>query len=223
LVDRKGYDWINYNKAAGAAGDFRGIPNLVHPENGGYFHPGRNNVTSSVLSQGPLKVTIFSKSADDAWQTLWEIFPDYARLTVLKAGGNYWFLYEGTPGGELEPESDFLVRSDGTDGLLSSTWQADMSTPEWIFFGDPVLVRSLYFVHHEDDNLVDSYYPMNEAMTVFGFGRSGAARYLKAVPSHFTIGFADGTSYSTVESALNNAYAPLQINVGSVEKQSSEH
>ncbi|MFN2124678.1 MAG: hypothetical protein ACK2UP_14360 [Candidatus Promineifilaceae bacterium] len=220
LIDGKGNDWINYNKAAGAAGDFRGIPNLVHPENGGYFHPGRDNVTSSVISQGPLKLTFRSTSVDGAWQTQWEIFPNYARMTVLKAGGKYWFLYEGTPGGELELDSDFYVVSDGTSGLLSSSWQADLSAPEWAYFSDPNAVRSLFLVHHEDDSLLDSYYPMDEAMTVFGFGRSGAARYLTAVPSQFTLGIANGNSSRTVEGALYNAYAPLGISVGPVEEKS---
>ncbi|MEJ2753727.1 MAG: hypothetical protein P8169_13785 [Chloroflexota bacterium] len=61
---------------------------------------------------------------------------------------------------------------------------------------------------------------MDEAMTVFGFGRSGAARYLTAVPSQFTLGIANGTSSRTVEGAQYNAYAPLSISVGTVEEKS---
>jgi hypothetical protein len=167
-----------------------------------------------------LKLTFRSTSVDGAWQTQWEIFPNYARMTVLKAGGKYWFLYEGTPGGELELDSDYYVLSEGTSGPLSSSWKADLSAPEWVYFSDPTVVRSLFLVHHEDDSLLDSYYPMDGAMTVFGFGRSGVARYLTAVPSHFTFGFANGTSAMTVEGVLYNAYAPLDILVGTVEVKS---
>ena len=170
LVDKDGNDWINHSDAAGSAGEYRGIPNLVYPDDGGYFHPRQTGVVSTVLTEGPLKVKIHSSTADNAWETLWEIYPNYAQLTVLKAATNYWFLYEGTLGGSLEVVSDFIIRSDGTQSLASETWTADIVGDEWLFFGDPTLNRSLYFVHHEADELVDSYYPMNNEMTVFGFG-----------------------------------------------------
>ncbi len=219
LVDNGGNDWISHNSSTGSAGDFRGIPNLVHPNDGGYFHPGRSGIVSSILAQGPLKATIHSRTADSNWELMWEIFPNYARMTVLAADANYWFLYEGTPGGLLETGSDFVVRSDGTPTAASESWSGDIASPEWLFFGDPAANRSLYFVQHEDDANVDSYYPMNDEMTVFGFGRDGNSRYLTEVPSQFTFGFAELTSASGVASALNGAYQPLSLSLGSVEMQ----
>lgn len=221
LIEKAGNDWISYSAAPGAKGDFRGIPNMVHPDDGGYFHPGRSGVISSAVSAGPLKATILSRTIDGNWETMWEIFPDYARLTVLKAAAKYWFLYEGTPGGLLEVESDYVVRSDGRQTTLDTPWKEDLAAPEWLYFSDPTIGRSLYLVHHEDDALIDSYEAMNEAMTVFGFGRDSGARYLTQTPAHFTLGFVDGTGFSAVESALNNAYKPLNIYVGTAEQQSA--
>ena len=218
LLDKNGNDWISYSTAVGSAGDFRGIPNMVFPSDGGYFHPGRTGVVSSLLSKGPLKVVIQSQTADKAWQTLWEIYPDYARLKVLKAATNYWFLYEGTPGGVLEVGSDFIVRPDGTQTLAGNSWKGDLS-PEWLFFSDPVVNRSLFFAHHEDDNIVDSYFPMNSEMTVFGFGRDGTSRLLSQVPSHFTLGFEDGVGLAATRSAIQAAYKDVSITVGLPESQ----
>ena len=103
LLDHAGNDWISYRPAGGSAGNYRGIPNLVYPE--GHFHPGNNSCSSSVTRVGPLKISIYSESQDTRWACAWDFFPGYARLTVLRTNGPYWFLYEGTPGGKLEPAS----------------------------------------------------------------------------------------------------------------------
>lgn len=52
LEDKDGIDWIDWNDSNGAAGNFRGIPNMVHPSSGGYFHPGRTTSSSQIVSQG---------------------------------------------------------------------------------------------------------------------------------------------------------------------------
>ncbi len=220
LVDSAGNDWINHNSSAGSAGDFRGIPNLVHPNDGGYFHPGRSGVVSSVLAQGALKATIHSRTTDNSWEVLWEIFPDHARMTVLKAATNYWFLYEGTPGGTLDLGSDFMVRSDGTQTLVDEAWTGDIDAPEWIFFGDGTASRSLYFVKHDDDALVDSYYEKDQLMTVFGFGRDGNTRALTQTPSQFTLGFSEQTGAAAVEPTIDSAYQQLVTALGALEEQS---
>ena len=195
LLDREGNDWISHSDEDGAAGDFRGIPNLVHPDDGGYFHPGRDTSTSEILQQGPLKATFVSSSVDGAWETVWEIYPAFARLTVMKAAGAYWFLYEGTPGGVLEPGSDFVVRSNGATTLAAESWSGDISGGEWAYFSDPNAGRSLYFINQVDDAIVDSYYAMNGLMTVFGFGRDGNNRFLTATPQQFMMGFAEDTDW----------------------------
>ena len=93
LLEAGANDWINHSSAAGSAGDFRGIPNLVYPADGGYFHPGRDTATTSIVAQGPLKATFESTADGGAWRVRWAIYPAYATLTVEQAAGNYWFLY----------------------------------------------------------------------------------------------------------------------------------
>ena len=214
LLDNNANDWINHSDSTGSAGDFRGIPNLAHPDDGGHFHPGRDTVISSIVNEGPLKATITSSTADNAWETMWEIYPTFARLTVLNAATNYWFLYEGTPGGLLEPASDFIVRSNGTQTLASAAWNGDLTGGEWLYFSDPNVNRSLFFAHHTDDALVDSYYPMNGEMTVFGFGRQNANRFLTETPNQFTMGFVDGTAVANVGPVVQAAYQPLAALLG---------
>ena len=114
------------------------------------FHPGRNNVATTVLADGPLKATFRSISNGGAWEVRWDIFPDYARMTLVKRGeSNFWWLYEGTPGGELELGQDRLTRSNGDSILASGTWSSDIPGDEWIFVTDPDVGRSLYLAHHQ--------------------------------------------------------------------------
>jgi len=54
LVDPDGRDWISYRSQGGSDGQYRGIPNLIHPEGG--FHPGstkRNPLHPRPLLPGP--------------------------------------------------------------------------------------------------------------------------------------------------------------------------
>lgn len=221
LDDANGNDWIDWNSSAGGAGDFRGIPNMVHPADGGYFHPGRNLVSSTVLYTGPLKATFKSTSNGGGdWEVMWEIFPDYARMTVLKkaSGKNYWFLYEGTPGGVLEGNKDFVVRSSGQQNNAGASWTGDLNGEEWVFIADPSVGRSIYLAHHTEDNVVDSYKPDNNVlMTILGFGRDNNSRNLSAVPKQFTVGLVDSTTLNGVQPVVRNAYKPLGVSLGAAE------
>lgn len=163
LDDGSGNDWLGYRPGGGAAGDYRGIPNLVYPE--GYFHPGGTGCTTRVAADGPLRVVLESECGDGAWATRWEVFRGYARLTVLRAAHPYWFLYEGTPGGTLEEDTDFYVLSDGSRFGAGEPWDADLPEPEWLYFGDPAVERVLWLAHETDDDHPDAYYPMEGAMT----------------------------------------------------------
>lgn len=225
LEDKDGKDWLSYNPGegpvskSGSGGKYRGLPNMVHPE--GNFHPGNDQCTSRLLASGPVKATIASESKDGKWACRWDIFPSYARLTVLKADHPYWFLYEGTPGGKLDEDSDYCVRSDGTRTPASARWNGDLSargeTAEWLYFGDGALGRVLYLVHEEDDSEIDSYWPMNHEMTVFGFGRKDLNKYTKQVPAHFIVGFCESTEFETVSKAVASACRPISVTVGEPE------
>lgn len=213
LVDVGGNDWISYNTAVGSKGEHRGIPNLPN-----YFHPGKTGIISTLISAGPLKATIQSVVLDEnmveSRVVQWQIYPEHAVMTILKAPGAYWFLYEGTPGGSLEVNSDFIVRSDGTNTKTFVKWDGPITGGEWLYFSDPLKQRSLYFAHHEQDTLVDSYWAMNKEMTVFGFGREGIIPLMNQIPASFTMGFADQTDYEQLQGTINAAYRDLAVTVG---------
>ena len=225
MIDLDGNDWINYNSKPGTGGTFRGIPNPVHPTDGGYFHPGTTTASSNIVNTGPLKVTVFSSADNNNWETVWEFFPGYARNSMLTANSTYYFQYEGVPGGTFEPTSDFITWSDGTTSLLQDSRNVDITNEEWLYFADPTVGRSLYLSHHEEDNFVDGYFPYNDGvypddlMTVFGFGREGGTRYLNTTPNRFTIGFAEHTSYAAMAPIVRGAYFDLLVTPGTAEVQ----
>jgi hypothetical protein len=217
IEDEDGNDWLGYRPGGGPGGEYRGIPNMGHPE--GYCHPGSTVSDSKIISNGPLKVSIFSRSNDGQMECVWDIFPTYARLTLLEMRKPYWFLYEGTPGGELDEGSDYCIRFDTQKGDKTSAklkWDGDISVPgqsgEWLCFGDGN--RVIYLVHHEDDEETDSYWPMQGKMTVFGFGRKGLKKFMQMVPAHFTVGLCEYTSYSELKKVVSSAYSPMVVEVG---------
>lgn len=209
LLDREGNDWLSYRPYGGSDGKYRGIPNLAHPEN--HFHPGGAGCRSRVVDSGPLKITIASESDDSKWACRWEVYATHARLTVLKVDHPYWFLYEGTPGGALDEAADYCVTSDSTRRPLSQPWQAALPHPEWIYFGASNADRVLYLAHHESDQYIDSYWPMEGNMTVFGFGRDGLTKFMTETPARFTIGFAESSDFYAVREIIGAVTQPLSI------------
>jgi hypothetical protein len=217
IEDKDGNDWLGYRPGGGPAGQYRGIPNMGHPD--GYCHPGNTVSNSKIISDGPIKVGIYSWSDDGKMECIWDVFPTYARLTVLKMRKPYWFLYEGTPGGELDEDSDYCIIPNTPNGkrtLAKMKWDGDISVPghsgEWLCFGDGN--RAIYLIHHEDDEAIDSYWPMQGQMTVFGFGRKGLHKFMEIEPAHFTIGLCKYSSFAELNKIVNSAYSPMVIEVG---------
>ena len=224
--DPVGKDWINYSSAPESAGNFRGIPNMVFTAGGGYFHPGRQVATTTVVNQGPLRATFRSKITGQEWQTLWSIYPTYATMTVEKAADSYWFLYEGTPGGKLDLGSDFVMRSSNTSTLASESWESDLVGEEWAFFADPVEGRALFMAQDVSDAAVDSYRYQNDdpgnedaAMTVFGFGRklTTTNSYLTGTSRKLIFGLLVGTGFGPNQTAILSAVKPLAVSLGTAE------
>jgi hypothetical protein len=220
IEDKDGNDWLGYRPGGGPAGEYRGIPNMGYPE--GYCHPGKTVSNSKIISRGPIKVSIFSWSNDGKMKCIWDIFPTYARLTVLKMRKPYWFLYEGTPGGKLDEDSDYCIRPNALNGNripAKVKWDGDISVQgqsgEWLCFGDDN--RAIYLIHHEDDEAIDSYWPMQGQMTVFGFGRKGLHKFMEIVPAHFTVGLCEYSSFEELSRIVNSAYCPMVIEVGNPE------
>ena len=225
LDDADGNDWINYNKTvSGNGGTFRGIPNAVSPNNGGHFHPGSKNMVTTLVNQGPLKVTlhVIEKKAPvsrDKWEGQFEIYPNYTVFTMLTAPYAYWVLYEGTPGGQLQTNSDFVVRNDGTQTLTSVAWEGDLEPEEWAYFVDPVVERAIYFASHTNDDKTDSYAQQGNLMTKLGFGRKAAAYLLDpaVLPREFTFALMEETVFDNAKPVIYNAYKPLTATVGAAE------
>jgi hypothetical protein len=215
LIDDEGLDWVSYRPGGGSAGEYRGIPNMGHPE--GYCHPGKAVSHSQIVAEGPLCARIESASNDGVMRCQWDIFPAYARLTVLQMRTPYWFLYEGTPGGnpggQLDEAGGYCVRSDGTRTALLERWEGPLPAPEWVYFGASNVEHVLYLVHHEADAEIDSYWPMEHNMTVFGFGRLGLEKFMRQVPAHFTVGFAEDGALERAQEVIDSAFRPLRMDI----------
>lgn len=245
IIDRDGNDWISYYPTRGSksAGEYRGIPNL-----GAVFHPGyiknytsgsgntrqsKQGSTSTIIDQGPLKLSIRSVSSNGDWEAIWDVYPTHATMTLLRVGGPYWFLYEGTPGGNLNNtgnNQDTMVRATGTlTGVrtdLSETWDTTLPASSWVYFDDAWADQSLYLVHHSTDSRRDSYYPQqnadrvmpsnstdNGAMTVFGFGRRlmDSTVRMTNTPTQLTVGLVDQASIETTATIINAAYRDISV------------
>ena len=221
IIDDDGNDWINYHPTGGTAGNYRGIPNLVSPGNGGHFHPGATTSNTTLVHEGPLKATIKSTTTDGLWEVQWEFFPQFARMTVLRAETSYWFLYEGTPGG-LFDVNDFVTRSNGVETGYLKRWKADLPAQEWAYLSDTIVDRSIFFAHHEDDVFIDSYRQLHELMTVFGFGRDGNASLLQSQNNQFTIGLTDTTDFTNTSLAIESAYKDISIFINGSDQYDDE-
>ncbi|MEZ4620975.1 MAG: InlB B-repeat-containing protein [Caldilineaceae bacterium] len=143
--------------------------------------------------------------------------PNYARMTMFSAGHDYWFLYEGTPGGELD-SSDFITFSDGTNVAWNGVYNKDIPNEEWAYASDPNVGangRSLFLINHEDDTGKDSYRDQDDRMTILAFGRNAddGTKYLdaNAMPRHFTIGLMDATNFTQASKIVRGAYKALSV------------
>ena len=204
MLDKYGNDWIAFKKTTsdypqGAAGMFRGLPNMVYQgEDNGAGHPGFDQC-NSWFEDGKL----YSESKSKLWLWRWTFHDSHAELEVLKtdAGRNYWFLYEGTPGGKFKPRSY-------THG--SNTKTTDSNAPDfykgkarflplqWAYVGAKNLDITFFMLHRTDtpEKGLVSYLGNSEkgvdskdGMTVFGFGRGEETNPLLRGTNKFVIGF----------------------------------
>ncbi len=217
LVDQNGMDWIGYSAAAGSAGVYRGIPNAVHPA--GHFHPGATSSQTQVLRGGPLRARIVSTTTDGLWQIRYDLYPRFTTMTMVRSAAAYWYLYEGTPGGQIDATSDVVLRSSGAQTPLSEEWIGDLAGEEWVAFADTVRNRSLYAAHHQQDAATDSYRLMEGNMTVLGFGRSGLTKSLTGVHG-MTVGLLEAETFGAVAPRVQDALRALSAGVGAVQTSS---
>ena len=232
IYDRQGNDWVGYHQSnPESSGVFRGIPNL-----GNVFHPGYNNNSgadqgsnSSIIEDGPLRLTIRSISKDGNWEALWHIYPVYIQMTLVAhpANINYWMLYEGVPGGELNYSSgatlkDTVVLSNGATQTADQNFNDDFSE-DWAYIADGTIDRSLFIAHSPNDSITDLFRKQDDfddggdgnAMAIFGFGRDweevASQRLLSADGATFTVGFIDDRAYSSTAVSINGILQDLDI------------
>lgn len=235
--DLNGNDWVSWNSSnspTGAAGAWRGIPNSAGGSNSGIFHPGNGIMTATVLNQGPVKATLHflgkKVSGDkERWEGTFEIYPNYTTFTMIKTRESaalaypFWFLYEGTPGGQLNP-TDYIVFSNGTQINANQTRDGDLPDEEWAYVVDPNVGagRAIFLANHKDDTQNDTYFSdSSQVMTILGFGRSGAGTLLASdtAPRSFTFGLMDETAADNAKPIIYNAYRDLTVTVGAAQSR----
>jgi hypothetical protein len=212
ILDRDGHDWISYRPGGKSAGEYHGLPKCGQPVK--YFHCGYgfgqyatdNPFTSTVTVREPVHVRIHSVTKQGDAEGDWDFFPAHATFTLRKIPGeHYWFLYEGTPGGALDVEEDFVVRAGGQRTPLKEPWK---EVVPWVAFGAKQTPYRFLLLNHQPDSPVDSYVswpytaspdePLNQ-MTVFGFGRPDwqdpkqHTPPMTGLPARLSIGFTTAT------------------------------
>jgi hypothetical protein len=225
VMDADGIDWVHYNGdphakgASGAAGGFRGIPNMVfRGDDGGAGHPGFDQCISEKVDDR----TIRSTSKSGKWQWSWTFFDDHARMTMEKVDRDrtYWFLYEGPVAGSFNPYNNYW----GTDlgGPRYETPSLNkgeniVGNWEWVYFGAKDTNRIFYVAQSPGDNLNDFFAYMGntsdgndapDGMIVFGFGRDkGTIALMREDDVTFYIGFLD----KKITSEKDHKWAGQQI------------
>jgi hypothetical protein len=224
ILDREGHDWISYRHGGRARGEYRGLPKCGQPVK--FFHCGYgfgqytndNGFTSTVTTQEPGHVRVHSETKRGDAACDWDFFPTHATFTLPRCGTNaFWFLYEGTPGGELHATEDFVVRPDGTRTPLTEPWGG---AAPWVVFGAKESPWGFWMANHDPETTAATYvsWPYKpepdgglNQMTVFGWGRLGwqdpqqHTPQLRRLPAKFSIGFVKGTQVKDAARAVSKA------------------
>jgi hypothetical protein len=219
ILDRNGADWLSYRPQGGSAGNYRGLPNLGN-DFGHAGHSGQAGSVSRLVSRGPLRVRILSEGVTGRWAAMWDIFPASARMTMLKAGEPYWFLYEGTPGGRLDAGRGTMILSNGEVRSLAEPWSGNLERPKWAAFSSATSPWMLSLASHDEDaNTPDQYWPMEDNMTVFGFGRryTGKGWYLTRTPARFSIALIPRSDPATASRTIASIVQDVGVSVGAAE------
>lgn len=222
ILDADGRDWVSYRPGGRARGEYRGLPKCGQPTK--FFHcgygygqyPTDNPFTSRIAAREDGHVRIESETRDGRSACAWDFYADHATMTLLRIGQpTFWFLYEGTPGGRLDPTSDFVIHPDGRSTTLDQPWSG---TARWVCFGAAETPVGFVLVNHQvpEPGEVDSYvsWPFRresdgsyQDMTVFGFGRKGYKELvehvpdLKRLPARYSIRFVEKADFATAGAA----------------------
>jgi hypothetical protein len=231
IIDKDGCDWVSYRPGGNSRGEYRGLPKCGQPTK--YFHCGYgygqyhtdNPFSSRVTVRDIDHVRIESETRDGKSACRWDFYPDHASFTLLRIDlPTFWFLYEGTPGGKLDAERDFVIRPDGQKTTLDRPWT---EVVPWVCFGAAETSVGFVCVNHQEPepHQSDSYesWPFKKDpdgsfrdMTVFGFGRKGHEKLVQHVadltrlPARYSIAFIERADLATAKSTCERLRAAGQ-------------
>jgi len=219
ILDPEGHDWISYRHGNKALGEYRGLPKCGQPTK--YFHCGygfgqytnSNPFTTTFKTIAPYHTRVHSETSDGAAACDWDFFPTHATMTLLKIPGHYWFIYEGTPGGKLDAEEDFVIRPGNRKTPLTEPWVDDV---RWLVFGAKESPYGLLCFAHQPSPPASyvswPYKPEPDGglnqMTVSGFGRPGwqdpkqHTPPLDKLPARFSIAILPRATMESAETAI---------------------
>jgi hypothetical protein len=206
LLDREGRDWIAFSKEplsefpASAAAGYRGLPNAVFigPDKG-TGHPGFDQCESEL--DGPN--VIRTRSLSGKWRWTWTFTETTATFHMIEADLEqaWWFLYEGPVAGRFAPELQYWGTSAGGPNRdIPGLRNQQFGEWRWAYFGDTAVERIFFLIHHESDEVTDTFWYLGssqggaaaapDGMVVFGFGRGpGAQPLFRGAGQQFTAGF----------------------------------
>jgi hypothetical protein len=204
ILDRQGKDWVSFKMElwgsypASAASSFRGLPNLVFQgEDDGAGHPGHDKCRSHSEAN-----RIFTESLSGKWKWSWEFHKDHAILEMLRTDQDrsYWFLYEGTPGGNFKPGESYFGSDQGgpfPGGYDYFKGDIAWGSYRWMYAGKKDTPGTIFMIQEKEDELKDMICFLGnteagldspDGMTVFGFGREEGATPLLKGKQKFIIG-----------------------------------
>ena len=208
MLDKEGNDWINWKRLNeekypdSAAGNYRGMPNLVFGgKDNGVGHPGFDNTLSFIREENRINV----RSLNGKWEFQYIFHPKYIELQVLstpKNERNYWFLYEGIPGGEFNPDKNYWGTNKGINPAKPDylNGEEEYGFWNWVFVGHQNNKQTLFIAQKKEDEIKDTFGYLGNSdkglnaengMVVFGFGRDKNAKPLLNRNNTFYIGFYD--------------------------------
>ena len=231
ILDPEGADWIGYSNSgnpeypASAASDYRGLPNLVfRGEDDGAGHPGFGACRS--FQTGTDTIRTESKSGRWAWE--WKFNDSLARMDILRfdPSREYWFLYEGIPGGRYAPSQQYWGTDQGGPRRDTPDYLAGQEVYgnwRWAYFGDSSSEKVFFLVSLRAEPEVSEMgylggdrngLEAEDGMVVFGIGREKGAVPLLEGKNSFVVGFYPERIETPEEHAEIKAYLDSFLNPG---------
>ncbi|MEZ5257359.1 MAG: hypothetical protein R2705_10850 [Ilumatobacteraceae bacterium] len=107
------------------------------------------------------------------------------------------------------------------DDPIGGLWSTDLAAPEWTAFTDAAAGRSLLLASLQDDTSIDSYRLMENAMTVFGFGRNNTTPLLTG-QRQFVVRFLETTDTNVLRATAPGVAQPIVTTTAAGDERPAE-